>query len=348
MNEKQKYQIIMQGIKSKNISRVCKEYGISRTLYYRWNKEYREHGMKGLAAKERKPRMPNRADRPTEKRILQHAAKYPQDGPKRIFYELRDEGYPLGESGVYNVLKRNGLSTRKEREAFSEGSKGRQGNRRVLSRSEVPSTQSGRIKQLEFGLKQPENARPGYLCLQSIHNMGRFPKIGMVYLYTLFDVHSRLALVKLYPRKDSIQVKDFMETKVLPLLKTFQFRIEHLVTNRSREFMTHWERGTHSYSAFLSSHGIIQIGVPASREEMFRPIHQFTALVAKDYFQQAWSNETLTSFDELERGLKEFLVEYNFTREIKDGPNRGRTPADVALATVGQQEPLPLWVFTRR
>lgn len=54
--------------------------------------------------------MPNKVDSRTEKFILKYVAKFPEDGPKRIFYELQDEGVQIGESGIYNVLRRNGLS----------------------------------------------------------------------------------------------------------------------------------------------------------------------------------------------------------------------------------------------
>ncbi|WP_058303431.1 helix-turn-helix domain-containing protein [Gorillibacterium timonense] len=346
MNEKIKYQIIMQGITGKNVSKICREYGISRTLYYRWNKAYREQGMKGLAAKERKPKMPNQTDKRTEKRILQHAVKYPEDGPKRISYELQDEGVRLGESGIYNVLKRNGLSTRKQREAYARQVKEK--HRTQESGGVTARSGSGKIQRLDLTMKNPQNARPGYLCLQSIQNMGRFPKIGVVYLYTIYDAYSRLALVKLYNRKDSIQIIEFMETKIMPLLKTFRFRIEHLVTNKSRDFTTHWERGSHSYSDYLLGQGIQQVSVSAGKEDIFRPIHSFVSRVSKEFFQQAWADETIDSFDKLDVGLKAFLVEYNFTRAIMDGPHQGRTPADVVLDYLGHQEPLPLWVFTRR
>jgi transposase len=346
MNERTKYQIIMQGITGRNVSKVCKEYGISRTLYYRWNRAYREQGMKGLAEQERKPKMPNQADKKTEKRILQHVSRFPEDGPKRIYYELRDEGWTLGESGIYNVLRRNELSTRKQREAYAKRMK--EARRSKAEPDKSPGQSSALVKRLDVRMKNPDNAKPGYFCLQSIHYMGHFPKVGRVYQYTLYDVYSRLALVKLYPRKELIEIIEFMDTKVLPLLKAFHFEIEHLVTNRSQEFSTHWDRGVHSYADYLRAHGIQQIGVPAGREDVFQPLQSFMAIVTKEFFQHAWADDTMDSFDELDKRLKEFMVEYNFTRLIKDGIHQGRTPADVILDYTGHQEPLPLWVFTRR
>ncbi|QSF46374.1 helix-turn-helix domain-containing protein [Paenibacillus tianjinensis] len=53
MNAKTKYHILMQGTTSKNVSETCKAFGISRTIYYKWQNAYKKHGMDGLAEKEK-------------------------------------------------------------------------------------------------------------------------------------------------------------------------------------------------------------------------------------------------------------------------------------------------------
>ena len=59
--------------------------------------------------------MPNKVNRTIEYEILSHVQRFPTDGPKRIYYELRAEGFNIGESGIYNVLKRYNLSTKVKR-----------------------------------------------------------------------------------------------------------------------------------------------------------------------------------------------------------------------------------------
>jgi len=36
---KEKWQIVQEGIKSRNVSETCRRYGIAQTLYYRWKDE---------------------------------------------------------------------------------------------------------------------------------------------------------------------------------------------------------------------------------------------------------------------------------------------------------------------
>lgn len=45
----------------------------------------------------KKPVMPNKVDKKTERLILQYVARFPEDGPRRIFYELQDEGMQIGD-----------------------------------------------------------------------------------------------------------------------------------------------------------------------------------------------------------------------------------------------------------
>ncbi|WP_340007700.1 helix-turn-helix domain-containing protein [Paenibacillus sp. FSL K6-0276] len=345
MNANNKYHILMQGTISKNVSEICKEFGISRTIYYQWCKAYQQQGMDGLAEKDRKPVMPNKVDKRTERLILKYVAKFPEDGPKRIFYELQDEGVQIGESGIYNVLRRNGLSKRVEREAYAKEVKEKKG---YGAQSTKTNGGKERQKPLDYKMKNPENAHPGYMCQQSISYMGVFPRVGKVYQYVIYDAYSRLSLVKLYNRKSTIHFIDFMHLKVIPLMKTLEFQIDNLVTNKSREFTTNWDRGKHKYSDFLHKNNINQVAITADQTEIFQPLQQFVAVLTKEFYQQAWADDTIDSFDTLEKRLHEYLRTYNFSRVITDGPNQGKIPSDVALEYTGQHETLPLWLFTRR
>lgn len=340
MNEQSKYQIIMQGITSNNVAKTCKENGISRTIYYKWYKAYKKQGMEGLANKEkRKPEMPNQVEKKVERRILEYVTKFPEDGPKRIYYEMQDEGIEVGESGIYNVLRRNGLSKRAMREVYAQEVKAKK--RSLYGRKK-------RQQILDYKMKNPENAHPGYMCQQSIHYMGEFPKIGRVYQYVIYDAYSKLGLVKLYNRKSTIHIIDFMQYKIIPLMKTFNFKIKHLVTNQSREFATNWERGTHKYTEFLHQNTIHHVNFAIDHKEIFQPLEAFAAVLTEEFYEQAWLNDSIDSFEILNKRLDQFIRYYNFSRVITDGPNQGRTPADVVLSYCGEKEALPLWLFTRR
>ncbi|MBU5670993.1 helix-turn-helix domain-containing protein [Paenibacillus brevis] len=356
MNEQQKYQILLHGITGNNVSRTCREFGISRTLYYRWYKAYAEQGMEGLAEAPRRPVMPNQVDRRTEKAILAHVARHPQDGPKRISYELENEGIIVGETGIYNVLRRQGLNCRSERERFAREikehrKKGRRSEAKA-SRTEAAGRNVPRQKKLDYKLKLQEHARPGYICYQAIQYLGKLPGAGKVYQYIVLDSYSRLAIMKLYPRRSADDLMDFMKMRIIPLLKTFDLSIDHLVTNSGQEFATSWERGNHKYTNYLHKLGITQEVFAAGRQDVFQPLHEFTALLAREFYKpqisRLASEEEAVSLDRLEQRLNEYLNFYNYNRPLDQGANRGRIPTDIVLGFRDASEPLPLWLFTRR
>lgn len=124
LNAQNKYKIIQYAIESGNISKTCELFGVSRTSYYKWYNRYKEYGIDGLNnITPCKPHMPNQVDSETEKAILNYVIKCPKDGPKKIFYGLKDQGYCVGTTGIYKVLKRNNLNKREKREIYSKANK---------------------------------------------------------------------------------------------------------------------------------------------------------------------------------------------------------------------------------
>lgn len=351
---------------SNNVAKTCQEFGISRTLYYRWYNAYIQQGMAGLSEKDRRPVMPNQVDRRTERMILQYVARFPEDGPRRIYYELQDEGICTGESGIYNVLRRHGLNRREEREKYAAEMRSRKGRRAVKTDVDQAAPMSGsgntgagvggagtrgkegnKPPQLDYRMEQLEHAYPGYICLQTIQYLGKFPEVGRVYQYIILDAYSRLALVKLYNQKSSIHLIDFMRFKIMPLLRTFHLKIDHLVANRSQEFSTAWERGTHTYTDFLHKNNIHFIPFSAGHE-IFQPLHEFAAVLMNRFYQPLWQEGQTDSFAVLEQCLNQFMKHYNYIRPLEEGSNKGQIPSDMVLNYRGIQEPLPLWLYTRR
>jgi transposase len=113
--------IIKQANKTKNISETCRYFEISRTAYYKWLERYNKYGFEGLKDKiPSKPKMPNQTPAEIENKILLIAKSHPEYGPQRIAHELGDEGIKISNTGVYKVLKRNGLEKKELRWFYSK------------------------------------------------------------------------------------------------------------------------------------------------------------------------------------------------------------------------------------
>jgi transposase len=332
-----KYMILQHALKEKNVSHTCKLFGISRTTFYNWHSMYHRFGMTGLKDKEpQKPNMPNQVNKKIEREILAYVQKYPEDGPKRICYELTAKGYSVGISGVYNVLKRNELSTKIKRRRYA--------HTKPLDKSISPPN-------LSFQKECPsiqEIKKPGDVVMQSIHFVGKFDLIGKVYQYTLYDVHSKLAIVKLYNRKQDIDIWHFFKCKLVYLLTTFHLQIGQLISIKTKEFTPYFV-GSNQCKEMLEDLQISHQFIAYEENTLTKEIEAFNEFLVKAFYSQVRRDENIYTFVKLERALHHFLREYNFARPHSKGENTGKTPAEIVLRQATKNNvdfsTLPLWLL---
>lgn len=102
-----------------NVSQACREFGISRALFYRWRKRFTRYGHDGLRPRPTRPsRWPRQAMPALEHQVVAYALLWPTHGPARIAAHLRQPrwgGWQVSASGAYAILCRHGLRTRWER-----------------------------------------------------------------------------------------------------------------------------------------------------------------------------------------------------------------------------------------
>ena len=110
MDCNQKFQIITEGQKY-GVSEACKKHNISRTLYYRWLNRYKTLGMKGLEDIEKRFTPANKTSPETAVMLLSLIKNHPNFGPRELKYRLDAIGFNISESAVYNIMKRNQLSS---------------------------------------------------------------------------------------------------------------------------------------------------------------------------------------------------------------------------------------------
>lgn len=93
MSQKQGFLLQAKG-EDRNISALCREYGISRKTGYKWLKREVEDGVEGLLEHSRKPHhSPNRTQEQIEERVLAVRKAHPAWGGRKIRKVLLDTGY---------------------------------------------------------------------------------------------------------------------------------------------------------------------------------------------------------------------------------------------------------------
>jgi transposase len=326
--------ILKHALKENNVSKTCEMFGISRTTFYNWHRAYKKYGMAGLENREpKKPQMPNKVSKALEQEILSYVVKYPADGPKRIYYELRAEGFDIGETGIYNVLKRNNLTKRAQREEYSMNKELYKNNRKE--------------KKDKLNFLNGEEVYPGYLVIQKIDFIGTFDGIGKIYQYSLYDTSSKWGAVKLYNKKQDIDVWNYFELKFVYLLETFNLSIENLVTEKEKAFLSYFVKGD-KYKEIIENFNINHIFISPDDSTILDDMREFNEFLVTEFYNKINSNSEINSFEEIEREIDKFVRQYNFHSINSSGYNVGKTPVEAILERALQNnadlDTLPLWL----
>ena len=264
---------------------------------------------------------------------MEYIVKYPEDGPKRIFYELKSEGYQIGETGIYNVLKRNQLTTKKQRQEYSR-------------KNQIFKKYEPKDRDTREAFYEAVNS-PAQIVVQKLDYIGKFETIGKIYQYTVLDLYSKWAAVKLYNQKREIDVWDYFEVKLVYLMKTFDIQIERLLTIKDKEFISYFiggERYQDITKQFQFTHQYISADHRASES-----IDQFVANCTESFYNKISTTANMDSFAKVERAFQKFIRDYNFIEPIQEGANVGKVPAMIVLEKAKENQvdldTLPLWML---
>lgn len=98
---------------------ACRLHGIHPSTYYRWLRQVERFGLEILRPRERRrPRMPNSISSVVVGRVVAFSLGNPGFGPARIASDLAQPkwgGIRLSNNGVWRILCRHGLNTRRKR-----------------------------------------------------------------------------------------------------------------------------------------------------------------------------------------------------------------------------------------
>lgn len=108
--------ILAMAAELKNVVRVCKMAGVSRSHFYAMKKAYETQGKEGLAPRaRRKPLMPNRTPPSLERHILLKTFESPAVSYVKLANKIQLLGIAVTPAMVRYVWEREGLSTRSAR-----------------------------------------------------------------------------------------------------------------------------------------------------------------------------------------------------------------------------------------
>lgn len=99
-----------------NVAEACRQYGISRTTFYRYAKRYKKSGLAGLRNLSSAHHSDSQATlAKAVKKVLYLSSIEPDFGCRQISNMLKSEGIFRSHQTVQNILVKEGLGTRQQR-----------------------------------------------------------------------------------------------------------------------------------------------------------------------------------------------------------------------------------------
>ncbi len=221
---RRKRRVLEHAVRSGNINRTCRYFGIPRSLFYVWRNRYEREGEAGLLRKKPAPYTQPHAIVPAIVEKVLHLRRTYHLGPIRIVWYLdRYHGIRISDASVYRICRRHGM----------QRLPGRVGRRAVHTHRYA--------KQV-----------PGHHVQVDVTFLSLATPRGTAvrrFQYTAIDDATRIRALKVYTRHTQQNAIDFMNY----VIAKFPFRINMARTDRGHEFqaLLHWhlaDRGVeHAY-----------------------------------------------------------------------------------------------------
>ena len=300
-----------------NVSAVCRELGISRTLFYRWRKRLERYGSDGLHPRRLRPQ----AGRPVsvtpevERLVLGIAISAATWGCRRIAaYLARTWDLRLAPSTVQRLLRRVGLATRRARLTVLEQQAARTaGLLTARTRQALWRARYGRTRHVEA-------TAPGQLvCLDTFY-IGHLKGVGKVWQITACDAATSYGLASLLPAHDAAATAMFLREVLVPHFRRAGWPVRRVLTDGGPEFKGAFDVACRA------------LGLQHTRT---KPRHAWTngfverlqGTILQELWRVAFRRRYFTTRVALQRALDGFMRYSNPERPHQGYRLRGRPPA---------------------
>jgi transposase InsO family protein len=310
-----------------SVSEACKVLGYSRDSFYRFKELYEKGGE--LALKEisrRKPIPKNRVEPAIEQAVIEMAIENPAFGQVRVANELTKRGQFVSPTGVRSVWLRNDLHTFARRLKALEARQAQNAGM-VLTEQQVRAMEKAKLEKEAHG--EIDTAHPGYLGAQDTCYVGTIKGVGRIYQQTFIDTYSKVALVKLYDRKNALVAADMLNDRVLPFFEEEGVPLLRILTDRGTEFCGNREH--HEYQLYLAVENIDHSKTRACSPQTNGICERFHRTMQDEFYSIAFRKRLYVTLEQLQTDADAWIHEYNETRPHSGKYCFGKTPMQTLL-----------------
>lgn len=301
------------------VSAVCRETGISRTLFYRWRRRFQRYGPDGVHPRRLRaqpgpaPQLPPAVER----RILAVAIAEATWGAARLAaYVSRLWRLRVAPSTVQRLLRRHGLATRRQRllvlEHHSAQAAGLLTERTRLA---LWRLRHGRTRHVEA--TQPAEL----FCLDTFY-IGHLKGVGKVWQITACDAASSYGVARILPALSPAATARFLRDVLVPAARRAGWTVQRVLTDRGNEFKA-------DFAATCGALGIRQTRIKTRHAWTNGFVERLQQTILSEHWRIVFRRHYFTSRASLDRSLHSFMQFYNFDRPHHGYRVRGRTPATV-------------------
>ena len=312
-----------------SVSQACKILGYSRDSFYRYKELYETGGQVALAdISRKKPVLKNRVDPEIEKAVVEMAIEQPAFGQVRVSNELRKKSLFISPGGVRSVWLRHDLETFQKRLKALEAKVAQEGI--ILTESQLAALERAKEEKQAHG--EIETQHPGYLGSQDTFYVGTLKGVGRIYQQTFVDTYTKVAVVKLYDRKNALVAADTLNDRVLPFFEEHGIPLVRILTDRGTEYCG--SREHHEYELYLAIENIDHTKTKARSPQTNGICERFHKTILQEFYQIAFRKKIYKTLEELQTDVDVWIKQYNEERPHSGKYCFGKTPMQTFLDSI--------------
>lgn len=192
----------------------------------------------------------------------------------------------------------------------------------ILTETQVVALEKAKQEKEAHG--EIETEHPGYLGSQDTFYVGNLKGVGRIYQQTFVDTYTRVAVVKLYDRKNALVAADLLNDRVVPFFESEEIRLLRILTDRGSEYCGNREH--HEFQLYLSIEDIDHSRTKARHPQTNGICERFHKTILNEFYQIAFRKKVYQTLEELQQDVDEWIEHYNQERPHSGKYCYGKTP----------------------